>query len=292
MPVSDKFLKNGEITLINVMTFVNGSNLFGTFKHLEVFVDDYEALYRYIFTQAVEHWRSTVIAATPPVMRQVRVYWYVVDSMDEWDLNSMRSRQHLHERFIEDREVRTRWIAEATRAHAARGLDAAKIDQASFTMCFDDFRQWYEKKQTILSGMNRFYHAVESSSDFIEIRRCGRWKVDLLHKNINEKGLDAGFATDMVAFQQNYNVAVLIGVDSDGIAGLGYIKDAGKQVMVVEFQRGSHPEGRIKPTTTRLKLTADCVVPIYEADLIRLGLATKAEGDDLVERDAENNTNA
>ena len=266
--------------MINLMAYVNGSNLFGTFKHLEVFVDDYEALYRYIFSQAVEQWRSTVSGTAPIPMRLIRVYWYVVDSMDEWDLNSMRSRQYLHERFVEDREVRSRWITEAARTNAGRGMDPARLEQVAFSMCFDDFKNWYDKKQSILSGMNRFYHAVETASDFIDIRRCGRWKVDLLHRSITEKGLDAGLAVDMVAFQPQYDVALLIGADSDGIPGLNYVKNAGKQVMVVEFNRGSRPDGRPKPAATKLKLAADCVVPIYEGDLLRLGLASKGEGED------------
>jgi len=259
------------------MTFVNGSNLFGTFKHLEVFVDDYEALYRYIFSQAVEGLRSTVNAPTPTPIRLVRVYWYVVDSMDEWDLGSMRSRQYLHERFVEDREVRSRWLTEAARVNAGRGMDPTRLEQTAFAMCFDDFKNWYEKKQSILSGMNRFYHAVESASDFIDIRRCGRWKVDLLHKNITEKGLDAGFAVDLVSFQQQYDVALLVGADTDGIPGLDYVKAAGKQALVVEFNRGNRPESRAKPAATRLKLTADYVVPIYETDLLKLGLASKGD---------------
>lgn len=263
--------------MINLMSFVNGSNLFGTFKHLEVFVDDYEALYRYIFSQAVDQWRSTVNGPTPPSMRLLRVYWYVVDSMDEWDLNSMRSRQYLHERFVEDRDVRSRWITEAARVNAARGMDPARLEQVAFSMCFDDFKGWYEKKQSILSGMNRFYHAVESASDFIDIRRSGRWKVDLLHKNITEKGLDAGFAVDLIYFKQQYDITLLIGADTDGIPGLEYIKEAGKQVLSVEFNRGSRPEGRPKPAATKLKLSADCIIPIYEADLVRLGLASKGE---------------
>lgn len=263
--------------MINLMTFVNGSNLFGTFKHLEVFVDDYEALYRYIFAQAVETWRSTVNGAGPLPVRLMRVYWYVVDSMDEWDLGSMRSRQYLHERFAEDRDVRSRWLTEAARVNAGRGMDPTRLEQLAFSMCFDDFKNWYEKKQSILSGMNRFYHAVESASDFIDIRRCGRWKVDLLHKSITEKGLDAGFAVDMIAFQQQYDVALLIGADTDGVPGLDYVKESGKQALVVEFNRGSRPEGRPKPAATRLKLAADCIVPIYETDLLKLGLASKGD---------------
>jgi len=262
------------------MAFVNGSNLFGTFKHLEVFVDDYEALYRYIFSQAVEQWRTTVNSAAPIPLRLLRVYWYVVDSMDEWDLNSMRSRQYLHERFVEDREVRSRWITEAARTNAGRGMDPARLEQVAFGMCFDDFKYWYEKKQSILSGMNRFYHAVESASDFIDIRRYGRWKVDLLHRSITEKGLDAGLAVDMITYHQQYDVALLIGADTEGVPGMQYIKNAGRQTMIVEFNRGNRPEGRHKPGTTKLKLAADCVVPIFEGDLLRLGLASKGDAEE------------
>jgi uncharacterized LabA/DUF88 family protein len=156
-------------------------------------------------------------------------------------------------------------------------MDPGRLEQVAFSMCFDDFKNWYDKKQSILSGMNRFYHAVETASDFIDIRRCGRWKVDLLHKSINEKGLDAGFAVDLVAFQHQFDVALLVGADADGIPGLQYVKNAGKQVMMVEFNRGSRPEGRMKPSASKLKLSADCVVPIYETDLLRLNLASKGD---------------
>lgn len=270
----------------NYLTFVNGSNLFGTFKHLEIFVDDYQSLYRYIFEQAASQWRATFAGQSNPAARLLRVYWYVVDSMDEWDLGSMRSRQYLLERFNEDRDVKARWLAEAGKTMAVRG-DASKLEQTAFAMCFDDFRQWYDKKQSILGGMNRFYHAIETSSDFIEIRRCGRWKVDLMHRTITEKGVDVGFAVDMAAFQPSYDVALLIAADPDGIWGLDYVKYAGKQVMAVEFLRGAAPEGRVKPITSRLRLSADCVVPIYEADLLRLGLATKGDTEGFSMRDSE-----
>lgn len=268
------------------MTFVNGSNLFGAFKHLEVFVDDYEALFSYLFEETVKRWRMTVDGAVRPPAQQVRIYWYVVDTMDEWDLQNPRTRQHLYERFQDDREIKNRWISEAVRALAGTGADQSKVEQTAFTMCYDDFKNWYDKKQMILSGMNRFYHAVEASTDFIEIRRSGRWKVDLLRKTLTEKGVDVGFAVDMLAFRQYYDVAVLVSADVDGVPSLEYLKNSGAQVAVVDFVRGPLMEGKGKGATSRLKLTADFVIPVYEADLVKSGIATRGEVDTYPVREA------
>ena len=270
------------------LTFVNGSHLFGTFKHLDVFVDDYEALFRYTFAQAVQRWRATYAESNAPTAQQLRVYWYVVDSMDEWDLSSMRSRQHLYERFQDDREIRGRWMTEASRMLAGTGADPGRIEQQAFGMCFDDFKNWYEKKQSILGGMNRFYYAVETASDFIHMRRCGRWKVDLLHKVITEKGLDVGFAVDLVAMQSYYDAAIVIAPELEGIPSLSYLKQNGKQVMAVEFLRGAPSmDGRNRPMVSKLKPSVDCVVPIFESELVRNGVATKGEGDNFNLRDVE-----
>ena len=259
------------------MSFVNGSNLFGAFKHLEVFVDDYEALFSFLFEETVKRWRTTIDGAVRPPAQQVRIYWYVVDSMDEWDLQNPRTKQHLYERFQDDREIKNRWITEAVRSLAGTGADQGKVEQTAFNLCFDDFKVWYEKKQVILNGMNRFYHAVEASTDFIEICRTGRWKVDLLRKTLAEKGVDVGFAVDLLAFQQHYDVAVLVSADVDGVPSMELLKNSGKQMAVVDFVRGPLMEGRSKSTTSRLKLTADFIVPIFEADLVKNGIATRGE---------------
>jgi uncharacterized LabA/DUF88 family protein len=255
--------------------FVNGSHLFGAFKHMEVYVNDYESLYRYLFEQAARYWRGTCLSDTPPPAQLVRVYWYVVDSIDEWDLNNPRTRQYLQERFMDDREVRGRWMEAARQAG-----NTERVEQTAFDMCFDDFRAWYEKKQNILGGMNRFYHAVEAASDFVEVCRCGRWKADLLHKTLTEKGLDVWMATDMMGLQQNYDVALVIAPDSDPIPSIDYVKSRGKQVGIFDFQRGATYDQRARSFASQLRLSTDFVTTIYESELVRLSIATKGEGED------------
>jgi hypothetical protein len=266
------------------MTFVNGSNLFTAFKHLDLYIDDYEDLYHYLFEQTVEWWRTMLVAPTPPAAQHVRVYWHVVDSMDEWDVGNPKTRQHLYERFQDDREVHARWLAEAGRL-AVKG-EPARLEQTAFNLCLEDGRVWYEKRQAILGGMNRFHHAVESATDFIELCRCGRWKVDLLHKTITERGLDVCFAVDLIGLMEHFDVAILIGADPDGVASLDYLKRQGKQIAVIELLKGSATEFVGRGFATPLKLAADFVVPIYEMELVKRQIATKGSGDTFVLREA------
>lgn len=265
------------------MMFVNGSNLFTAFKHLDLYIDDYEELYQFIFEQSVEWWRSTIVGPSQPPAQLVRVYWHVVDDMDEWDLANAKTRQHLLERFMDDRDVRARWMTEATRAG---NIEPERLEQAAFNLCLDDAKFWYEKRMAVLAGMNRFHHAVEASTDFIKLCRCGRWKIDLLHKSITERGLDVCFAVDMLAYLDHYDTAILLGGDPDGVVSIDYLKSRGKQVAVVDLLKGQASEAAGRGFATPLKLAADYVVPIYESDLIRRQIASRGSGGDYVLREA------
>jgi uncharacterized LabA/DUF88 family protein len=138
---------------------------------------------------------------------------------------------------------------------------------------FVDFQDWYLRKKEILEGMSRFHYAVESSTDFIEIRRVGHWKVDFLHKSLEEKRLDTSFAVDMVSMLPSYDVAVLVSGDADGIPSVAHVKNSGRHVGAIEFLKGYPPEARAKNLSARLKIAADFVTPIYEMDLVRSGVA-------------------
>jgi uncharacterized LabA/DUF88 family protein len=41
------------------------------------------------------------------------------------------------------------------------------------------------------------------------------WKVNFLHKWVEKKGVDPSLAVDMVALQDNYDVAVVMSGDTD-----------------------------------------------------------------------------
>ena len=82
------------------VTFVDGSNLDGVLKHLNLRVDDYGAFYRHVFEQSVQYWgRTFADGAQWPTAQHSRIYWYVVGKMDEWDLNDPKAEARLRTRF-------------------------------------------------------------------------------------------------------------------------------------------------------------------------------------------------
>ena len=257
------------------VTFVDGSNLDGTLKHLDMRVDDYGKFYYYIFEQAVLCWgKSFADGAQWPTAQHSRINWYVVGRMDEWDMNDLKVESRLRSRFEMNSRLKEYYIHN-------RGDDSnVSPEQRSceaWQDCFAEIRQWYEYKERSLDKKKRFYHGVQAATDFLEVHQVGHWKLDMLYRTISEKGLDTGLAVDMVALQDTYDVALLISGDADGIPGINYVKSRSKHVGVVEFRKGS-PQGSFgKGTSSRLKNAADFVVQIYQSDLLRLNIAYKVE---------------
>ncbi|CAN5665590.1 hypothetical protein BH23PLA1_BH23PLA1_12490 [soil metagenome] len=260
------------------VTFVDGSNLDGVLKHLNLRVDDYGSFYRHVFEESVNYWGRTFAKGAPWATAQhSRIYWYVVGKMDEWDLNDSRAESRLRSRFETTPRLHTNYLEEVSRRTPEIAPDL-RMDEA-WALCFGETRDWYEGKRRALERKKRFYHGVQAATDFVEIRQEGHWKVDLLHQNLNEKGLDTSLAVDMVALADTYDVALLISGDADGIPGINYVKNRAKHVGVVEFRRGAPSDFPGKGASSRLKIAADFVVQIYEADLVRQNLAYRSEPD-------------
>ncbi|MHB1016705.1 MAG: NYN domain-containing protein [Coriobacteriia bacterium] len=255
--------------------FVDGSNQFGSFKSMSIMVDDYEAFYDYIFRAAVEAWRARIDGPTEPHAQLSRVYWYEVGSMDSWDLADPKAQTHLRQRFEADKETKVSYMAQAGPQHP--GESQEKIADEAWALCFKEFKAWYEAKNSILEGMRRFHHGVRNSTDFIDVIECGHWKVDFIHRTLSEKGLDTHLAVDMATMVDTYDVALVISGDADCIPSMDYVKERGKHIAAVEFLAGYPPAARGKGFSSRLKLSADFVVQVYEMDLVSKGIARKSQ---------------
>ena len=92
---------------------------------------------------------------------------------------------------------------------------------------------------------------------------------------MEEKGLDTSLAVDMVALQENYDVAVVVSGDADSIPSIRHLKSRNKHIADVEFISGSPPETKGRTFSSRLKEHADFVIRIYETELVRLKLARR-----------------
>ncbi len=187
--------------------------------------------------------------------------------MDDWDLTLPQSQTTLRNVFSKDKDIRDLWFAYAGKANP--GITSISLDDKAWTACFNDFDPWYQSKRRLLAGLRDFYQGVRIRTDLIDVIEAGHWKVNSLHKLVEEKGHDTSLAVDLVALQDNYDVAVIVSGDADVIPAIRHLKNRNKHIAVMEFISGSPPENKGRTFSSRLKEYSDIVIRIYETELVR-----------------------
>ncbi|MCQ3950563.1 MAG: NYN domain-containing protein [Planctomycetes bacterium] len=257
------------------MFFVDGSNLVGTLKHLGIEIPDYGAFYRLVFEHAVTEWKRMFMGGVHPPAELRRVQWYALARIDEWNLEDPRTQAHLRTRFDAPsaKKHKASYLSEAGRA--SPGKSPAELAEIAWASCFAEFKEWYHGRQELLAGFRRFYHSLQATTDFIDVIECGWWKVFFPDFSVEEKALDTTLAVDMVVLADNYDVALLVTGDADAIPSVQHVKSENKVVAAIEFLKGYPPEKRSQQASSRLKVSVDFVVPIYEMDLVGKGIGKK-----------------
>ena len=162
--------------MVKFVTFVDGSNLDGVLKHLNLHVDDYGAFYRHVFEQSVHYWgRTFAEGADWPTAQHSRIYWYVVGKMDEWDLNDPKAEARLRARFEMNPRLRDAYIEDVSRRSPELPADR-RIEEA-WNLCFSETRDWYDNKRRASNGRSgsttEFSRRLTSSRS--AKRATGRW---------------------------------------------------------------------------------------------------------------------
>jgi uncharacterized LabA/DUF88 family protein len=255
--------------------FVDGSTLAGALRRSSLRIDNYETLFRHIFEGATRAWRTTFDGPAAPAQLH-RVKWYEVGSLDEWNLDDAKAQLVLRDIFERDHESKRFYMALASQKGPQRSR--AELAHEAWSLCFTDIRRWYEERRDLVDGFRRFHYAIRSATDFIDLVECGHWKLDLIHRQVIEKGLETRLAVDMVTLMDTYDVAVLVPGDADTVPSLDHVQARGRHVGVVELLSGGPREKKGAAPMSRLRVAADFVVQVSETDLISRGLAKKAAG--------------
>lgn len=247
--------------------FVDGSNLLGSLKKINLQVTDYQAFFKFIFEESVKVWEESIFSKTLIPVQMQRVYWYVLGTMDNLNTSDPKFQAAMKDHFDKDVELKKTYMALAGQKH--QGKSQNEIYLEAWKMCFEESKNWYEKKQSLLEGFNNFYYTLRGETDFIDINECGHWKVDFLYRYLSEKGLDTQLAVDIATMAPQYDVALIISGDADSIPSINYVKRLGKQIGTIELIKGHPPDKKGKQFSTRLKAASDFVVQIYQIDLER-----------------------
>ncbi|MCK6462403.1 MAG: NYN domain-containing protein [Candidatus Pacebacteria bacterium] len=259
--------------------FVDGSNLTGSLKYLNLRVKEYGTFLNYILKQAIDSWSSSVMGGGYGQARLIRVLWYAVGSIDIWKLDEPESKNQLLDWFKSDKDLQRKYLALAGSNLSSTEASPIELASEAWRLCFSEISTWYNQKKKYVDGLRDFHFGVSSGTDFIDIIACGHLKVDILNKNLYEKGIDTSLAVDMVTLADIYDVALIISGDADSIPSIQRIKHKGKQAGVIEFIKGYPPEKRGRQSSSKLKAAADFIVPIYESELQQKGIATKRNSD-------------
>jgi uncharacterized LabA/DUF88 family protein len=253
--------------------FVDGSNFAGALRRFNLRVDNYETLFRHVFEGATKAWRTTFDGAGA-LAQLHRVKWYEVGSLDEWNLDDSKAQLALRDVFERDHDAKRFYMALASRRDPQRTRSEHADD--AWSLCFTDARRWYEERHDLVEGFRRFHYAIRSATGFIDVVECGHWRLDLIHRQVLEKGLDTRLAVDMVTLLDTYDVALLVPGDMENVPSLDHVQSKGRHVGVVEFVPADSRERKGAAPLSRLRMAADFVVQVSETDLIARGLAKKA----------------
>ena len=122
------------------------------------------------------------------------------------------------------------------------------------------------RQRRILDGMRSFHQGIRIRTNLIDVDEHGHWKVNFLHKWVEEKGLDTSLAVDMVALQDNYDVAVVMSGDTDNIPSSRQCNKATTR-RAPPASAGATVTGLAPCSETCESVATGCTVPLPERGL-------------------------
>ena len=205
--------------MLRFVTFVDGSNLDGVLKHLNLRVDDYGAFYRHVFEQSVQYWGRTFAEGPPwPTAQHSRIYWYVVGKMDEWDLNDPKAEARLRTRFEMNPRLRDAYLEDVEPA-ASRPARSTAGSRRPGTSASPRPASGTRASAGPSSGRSGSTTASRPRPTSSRSARRGTGRSTCCTTRSTRRGSTPAWPSTWSRFQDTYDIALLISGDADGIPG-------------------------------------------------------------------------
>ncbi len=250
--------------------FVDGPNLMGSLRNLNLNVEDYQSFYDHIKKEAFREWKTCIIGGDEPAALVWRVFWYQIGSIDDFYFENPAFEKSLRKNFDGSKELKQTFMSIAEREDPM--LSPEDIDHEAWKMCFREGREWYERKRSDIKKMNQFNHAVRNNTRFVDIIESGHWKVDLIRKHVHEKGIDTSLAVDLATMTDSYDVALVLSGDADMLPSIAHAKQKGKHIGIVELTDDTHGGTKGQQSSARLRNYADFIVQIKKSEIVKQGI--------------------
>jgi uncharacterized LabA/DUF88 family protein len=236
--------------------FVDGENL----RHslIDVFAAD-RAFKPSDYLPVAAKWADffdwIVSAATSGTHRRLRAYWFVTQEIDlfPYGLNQLSrpgNEEQLKRVLYRFRPFRER-LRDLSGALLAQEMDKMLEQLKNQQRGIESkFRDWL----SIQNGISIKHRAVE-------FRRAGAIAFNLFEKKFGqEKAVDVRLACDMIMLRDIYDTAIVVSGDQDYVPAVQVLKDAGKSVVSVAFEKW---DGELLPGgARRLDMATDASIRV------------------------------
>lgn len=191
-----------------------------------------------------------VLAATSGTHHRLRTYWFVTREIDcsPYRLNTLGradNTSQLHAILMRHAPFQRQLAGlqgEARRVQMDLQLQRLRENQRSIEQ---RFKNWTSAQNSIC-----IKHRA------VEFRRAGAIPYDLFERRFGrEKCVDIQLACDMIILRETYDAAIIVSGDQDYVPAAQILKDSGKTVINVAFEKGN---GDLLPGGARqLNIVAD-----------------------------------
>lgn len=163
---------------------------------------------------------------------RLRTYWYAIETVDFFPFG-------LNKFHLPADEIKLRSILSSHQPTKQRlnGLDNPSLHQEMEKIK----KELQKERQTFLSrfeGWHTVQNGIALKHNAIEFRRSGAISYNLFEKSLGqEKTIDVRLALDTVMLAKIYDVAVIVSGDQDYVPAAQALKDMGKTVVNVAFEK-------------------------------------------------------
>ena len=228
--------------MAKVCIFVDGENFRHSIGDLFPKFDQEDYLPKGSRWAALFDWIAEACSSVGPPER-MRTYWYVVGEIEfsPYRVNGLlknpaKLRQILSRNPGYKQELDVLNEEETRLARMKEMVAELEVQQRRMRNRFD--------------GWSAIQNAIATNEDAVEFRRAGSITCDLLDNNRMgpEKAVDVKLASDLIFLKDIYDTAVVVSGDQDYVPAVELVKDYGKRVVNVAFERSN---GQLLPGRAR-----------------------------------------
>ena len=202
-------------------------------------------------------WIASRLSGSP---HRVRTYWYVVRHLEftPYGLNRL---QH------DSGKLRTVLSRNDSLKAKLDSITDDSIRNREMDNMAAGLKQQREEMQRRFDGWTTMQNGISTTHKAIEFRNAGSINCNLFENNKlgPEKGVDVKLAADAITLQGTYDIAAIVSGDQDYVPAVQVIKDSGKHVINVVFEKRN---GRLLPGgARRLNQTTDWSLRAKHSDM-------------------------